>query len=75
LADGFARVDTERVLGVGRSRAGALLKELTESGLLTNTSPATGLLNTAKYFLTEKGRARAEELESLEVARKKREGS
>ena len=75
LADGFARVDTERVLGVGRSRAGALLKELTEAGLLTNTSPATGLLNTAKYFLTEKGRARAEELESLEVARKKREGS
>lgn len=73
LADGFSRADTERVLNVERSRAGALLKELREKGDLTNVSPESGRSSTAKYFLTEKGRARAEELQGLEVARKKRE--
>lgn len=73
LADGFSRVDTERVLNVKRTRAGALLKELLEKGDLTNISPESGRSSTSKYFLTEKGRARAEELQDLEVARKKRE--
>ena len=73
LADGFSRADTERVLNVKRTRAGALLKELLEKGDLTNLSPESGRSSTSKYFLTEKGRARAEELQGLEVARKKRE--
>jgi hypothetical protein len=73
LADGFSRVDTERVLNVKRTRAGALLKELLGKGDLTNVSPESGRPSTSKYFLTDKGRARAEELQDLEVARKKRE--
>lgn len=73
LADGFSRRDTEQVLNVKRSAAGTLLKELIETGDLTNLSPVSGRSSASKYFLTEKGRARAEELESLEVARKKRE--
>ena len=75
IPEGFSRADTERVLGLKKTHAGALLKELREAGDITNLSPFTARENTSKYFLTEKGRARAEELESLEIARKKREGS
>jgi hypothetical protein len=75
LPEGFSRVNAEQVLGLKKSHAGQLLKELREAGDITNLSPESGKPSTSKYFLTEKGRARAEELESLEIARKKREGS
>ena len=75
LPEGFSRVNAEQVLGLKKSHAGQLLKELREAGDITNLSPFTARENGSKYFLTEKGRARAEELESLEIARKKREGS
>jgi hypothetical protein len=75
LPEGFSRVNAEQVLGLKKSHAGQLLKELREAGDITNLSPESGRSSTSKYFLTEKGRARAEELESLEIARKKREGS
>lgn len=74
IAEGFTRADTERVLEVGKTRAGAVLKELIEAGLLTNLSPHSSRKVASKYFLTDKGRERAEEVQSLEVARKKREG-
>jgi hypothetical protein len=73
IPEGFTRADTEKVLGISKSRAGEVLKELREAGLLTNMSPFTERTNSSKYFLSDKGRDRAEELLSLDVARKKRE--
>lgn len=73
VAEGFSRVNAEKALNVSDKRANQILKGLKTDELLTNFSPDTDRLTKSRYWLTEKGRDRAEEVLRLDVARKIRE--
>ena len=70
LADGYKRKSVEKLLGVGESSAGSLLKELKEGKLVTNLSPFTNKTNSSSYWLTDEGRESAKAYEAKQVSTK-----
>lgn len=70
LPDGLKRSDAEKVLALGKSQAGNVLKEMRERGLLTNLSPHTGRSNASAYWLTDLGRSTALQVREREVRAK-----
>jgi hypothetical protein len=60
LADGLKRADVERELNLKRTRAGDVLKDLTQRRYITNESPFTKRTSSSAYWLTDSGRSTAE---------------
>jgi hypothetical protein len=70
LADGYKRTDGEKLLGKKRSPVGATLKKLKDEQLVTTLSPFSNKSSTSSYWLTDEGRAKAQELQARQVASK-----
>ena len=70
LADGYKRTDGEKLLGKKRTPVGEQLKKLKENGLITQISPYSNKNSSSSYWLSDKGRAKAEELVARAVAKK-----
>ena len=70
LADGYKRTDGEKLLGKKRSPVGATLKKLKDEQLITTLSPFTNKNSTSSYWLSDTGRAKAQELQARQVASK-----
>ena len=60
LADGLKRSDVERELGLAKSQAGKVLKELRDKKYVTNDSPLSNRHSKESYWLTDLGRSIAE---------------
>jgi hypothetical protein len=67
LPEGLKRTDVEKLLGVKRSTAGAVLGDLLGLLYITNESPFTGRNSNSSYWLTEAGRGVAESVQTREV--------